>query len=134
MTDANVTLVQSVYHAFGQGDIGFIAAHTAPDARWDFNITDSPVPWHRPVTGPLEVPEFLAAFSGNVDIEAFEPRRFMVDGPDVLVHLGLAYRIKATGKRVSEEQLQWWTVRDGKIAGLRHFEDTAQVVAAWLGK
>jgi len=32
---------------------------------------------------------------------------------------------------VREEQLQWWTVRDGRIAGLRHFEDTAQVIAAW---
>ena len=35
------------------------------------------------------------------------------------------------GKHVDEEQLHWWTVQNGAISRLRHFEDTALVVAAW---
>ena len=43
----------------------------------------------------------------------------------------MQYVVKHTKKRVDQEQLHWWTVRDGKIDRLRHFEDTAQVIAAW---
>ena len=131
MTETNVKLIQTVYEAFGRGDVPFIAARVKPEARWDFNVTRSDVPWHVPVSGPAEVPKFLAAFMGNVEIEAFEPRQFIAHGDDVIVHIRLAYTVKHTGKRVDEEQLHWWTVRDGKIARLRHFEDTAQVMAAW---
>jgi ketosteroid isomerase-like protein len=127
----NAELIEAIYAAFARGDASFIASHTAEDARWDFNVAASDVPWHQPVVGPREVPGFLDAFVSNIDLEAFEPRKFIATGDDVIVHLGLAYTIKRTGKRVREEQLQWWTVRDGKVAGLRHFEDTAQVLAAW---
>jgi ketosteroid isomerase-like protein len=129
--DLNVKLIKDIYAAFGRGDVAAIAAKVAPRARWDFNVGNSDVPWHRPVTGPAEVPKFLAAFIENVQVETFEPRRFIASGEDVIVHLRLAYVVRKSGKRVEEEQLQWWTVRDGKVAGLRHFEDTAQVIGAW---
>ena len=131
MSETNVKLIQSIYEAFGRGDAPFIASKVRGDARWDFNVTHSDVPWHVPVTGPGEVPSFLGAFVQNVDLEAFEPRQFVAMGDEVIAHIRIAYAVKKTGKRVDEEQLHWWTVRDGKIARLRHFEDTAQVVAAW---
>jgi ketosteroid isomerase-like protein len=77
------------------------------------------------------VERFLLAFVENVAIEVFEPRRFMEADGEVLVHLHLAYTVKRTGKRVDEEQIQWWTVEGGQVTRLRHFEDTAQVIAAW---
>ncbi len=131
MTNENVKLIESIYGAFAKGDVKFIADKTEPGAIWDFNVSESNVPWHKAVVGPDEVPSFITAFSGNVDLEAFEPRQFIAAGDDVIVHLGLAYTVKSTGKRVREEQLQWWKVRNGKVQGLRHFEDTAQVQAAW---
>jgi ketosteroid isomerase-like protein len=131
MPNANVALIQSIYAAFAKGDAAFIASRTAEGARWDFDVAQSDVPWHQPVVGPAEVPRFLGAFVSNIELEAFEPRTFIADGDNVVVHLGLAYTVKRTGRKVREEQLQWWTVRDGRVAGLRHFEDTAQVIAAW---
>ncbi len=131
MPEANIALIRSIYGAFARGDTAFIAANTAEGARWDFNVTHSEVPWHQPVVGPKEVPTFLNAFVSNIALQAFEPRKFIAVGDDVVVHLGLAYTVNRTGKTVREEQLQWWTVREGKVAGLRHFEDTAQVIAAW---
>ena len=130
MTDTNVTLIKRVYEAFGKGDVQFIASKVHPEGRWDFNVTESHVPWHVPVTGPAEVPKFVAAFVGNVDLEAFEPRQFIAAGDEVIAHVRIAYRVKRTGKHVDEEQLHWWTVRDGAITRLRHFEDTAQVLGA----
>jgi ketosteroid isomerase-like protein len=131
MPESNVELLQAVYEAFGRGDVPFIASKVRAEARWDFNVTHSDVPWHVPVTGPNEVPKFIAAFVENVQLEAFEPRQFIAAGDDVIAHIRLAYVVKRTKKRVDEEQLHWWTVRDGKIERLRHFEDTAQVLAAW---
>jgi uncharacterized protein len=131
MQQTNIELIQSVYEAFARGDVAYIASRVRADARWDFSVTVSDVPWHVPVTGSAEVPRFLAAFVENVQLEAFEPKRFMATESDVIVHLRLAYTVRRTGKRVDEEQLQWWKVEGGKIAGLRHFEDTAQVIAAW---
>lgn len=128
---ANVALIQSLYEAFGRGDVAFIAARVAPQARWDFNVANSDVPWHQPVTGPDEVPTFIGNLMDNVEMEAFEPRHFMATGEDVIAHVKLAMTIRRNGRHVEEEQLHWWKVRDGKVAGLRHFEDTAQVVAAW---
>ena len=131
MTETNQSLIQAIYEAFGRGDVAFIAARVRPDARWDFNVTASDVPWHVPVTGSAEVPRFLAAFQENVKLEAFEPRQFIAEGEEVIAHVRIAYTVKRTGRRVEEEQLHWWTVRDGKIQRLKHFEDTAQVLAAW---
>ena len=50
--DANVTLIKSVYEAFGRGDVDFIAKRVGPAARWDFNVAKSDVPWHKPAVGP----------------------------------------------------------------------------------
>jgi ketosteroid isomerase-like protein len=131
MSESNVKLIQAVYEAFGRGDVPFIASKVRAEARWDFNVTHSDVPWHLPVTGPSEVPKFVAAFVDNVQLEAFEPRQFIAAGDEVIVHIRLAYVVKRTNKRVDQDQLHWWTVQDGKIERLRHFEDTAQVLAAW---
>ena len=132
MTD-NVALIQSIYQAFGRADVAFIASKVRPEARWDFNVTHSDVPWHVPVTGPAEVPKFLGTLMEHVQLETFEPLHFVASGDDVIAHIHIAYTVRKTGKRVDQEQLHYWTVRDGRVARLRHFEDTAQVIAAFSG-
>jgi ketosteroid isomerase-like protein len=110
------------------------------DGSWPLTPVGShpPAPahcaWHVPVTGPGEVPRFFGAFVENVALEAFEPRQFIADADEVIAYIRIAYAVKRTGERVEQEQLHWWTVRDGKIARVRHFEDTAQVFAAWRGR
>lgn len=133
-TNNNAKLIQDIYAAFGRGDVDTVASHCHVDCHWDFNVADSDVPWHVPVTGPAEVKSFIAAFVDNVEIESFEPTRFMAVDDEVLVHLRLAYTIGRTGVRVDEEQVQWWTVRGDKVSRLKHFEDTSQVVSAWREK
>lgn len=127
----NQELIGSIYGAFGRGDVGFIADRVTPESRWDFAVTESNVPWHVPVTGPAELPRFFGALMDNVELTAFEPVHFVAVGADVICHVRIAYTVKRTGRRVEEEQLHWWTIDHGKVARLRHFEDTAQVIAAW---
>jgi ketosteroid isomerase-like protein len=132
-TAASVTLIGDIYAAFGRGDVSFIATRLAPDTTWDFSVRESPVPWHRPAAGHEGVSRFLSDFSSNVELHGFQPNRFFASGDDVIVHLSLDYTVLRTGRRVREDQLQWWTVVDGRVTRLRHFEDTAQVIAAWSG-
>lgn len=131
--EANTALIKDVYAAFGRGDVAFIAARVAPDTLWDFAVQPSPVPWHQPVRGPEGVAAFLGAFVSNVTLGHFTPRRFIAAGDAVVVDVGLAYKVNRTGRDVALDQVHWWTVQDGKVTRLRHFEDTAQVIAAWQG-
>jgi uncharacterized protein len=131
--DDSVRVVQEIYEAFGRGDLAAVQARVSETARWDFATAASDVPWHAPATGHAEILGFLASFAEQVTIQAFEPRRFLPSGADVIVEVHMAYTVKKTGRRVEQDQLAWWTVADGEVTRLRHFEDTAQVLAAWRG-
>ena len=130
-TASNVALIQSIYAAFGRGDMAFVAARVTATTTWDFCVSASEVPWHAPATGPEGVAAFLGSFMSEVTLTSFEPRHFIASGDDVMVHVALGYRVNRTQRTVSEDQIHWWTLRAGKVARLRHFEDTAQVIAAW---
>jgi uncharacterized protein len=130
-TSDNVRVIQEIYEAIGRGDVAEVLARMKEDARWDFNVGPSEVPWHTPATGPAEIQRFLSGFIENVTLTAFEPRRFIASGDDVVVDVHLAYTIKRTGKVVELEQLHWWSLSSRRVTRLRHFEDTAQVMSAW---
>jgi ketosteroid isomerase-like protein len=75
---------------------------------------------------------FFRALAEHVEFERFEPRAFLAGGRDVAVKVRVTYRVKRTGRRVDEEQVQWWSFDEsGRIAALRHYEDTASVRDAW---
>jgi ketosteroid isomerase-like protein len=133
MSEANQKTIEAVYAAFGRGDVPFILDRSSEHTAWDFSVAAaSEVPWHQPVRSRTELPGFFQAMAENVTFEAFEPRAFVTDGRNVIVKLRVAYTVKRTGRRVDEEQVQWWSFDDaGRIAGLRHYEDTASVRDAW---
>jgi ketosteroid isomerase-like protein len=132
MSEANQKTVEAVYAAFGRGDVPFILERASEHTAWDFSVAGSDAPWHTPVRSRTELPRFFQAMAENLTFEAFEPLAFVSDGRNVVVRLRVAYRVKRTGRRVDEEQVQWWSFDDaGRIAGLRHYEDTASVRDAW---
>jgi ketosteroid isomerase-like protein len=132
MSQANQKTIEAVYAAFGRGDVPFILERVGERTRWDFSVAGSDVPWHAPVSTREELPRFFQAMGENVTFEAFEPRAFLSDGRDVVVKLRVAYKVNRTGRRVDEEQVQWWSFDDaGRISALRHYEDTAAVRDAW---
>lgn len=132
MSEANQKTIEAVYAAFGRGDVPFILDKVTEGTRWDFSVAASDVPWHSPIGSRQQLPTFFQAMAENIQMEAFEPRAILSAGRDVVVKLRIAFTVKRTGKRVDEEQVQWWSFDDaGRIASLRHYEDTAMVQAAW---
>ena len=130
---SDVKVIEEIYGAFTRGDVAAVLGRMNEDARWDFNVARSDVPWHAPATGRAEIEGFLATFGEQVTVTAFEPRRFIVSGDEVIVDVRLAYLVKKTGRMVDIQQLHWWSLADGLVTHLRHFEDTAEVISAWRG-
>lgn len=134
MTVNNVAAVQAIYAAFGRGDVAAIQERVASGTQWDFNGGRSEIPWHKKVNSRAEVAGFLGSFMSAVEVERFEPREFIHSGPHVVVEVRLQYKVRSTGRQVTEDQLHWWSFdAEGRVARLRHFEDTAQVLAAVTG-
>jgi hypothetical protein len=132
MSEANQKTIEAVYAAFGRGDVPFILERVSERTRWDFSVASSEVPWHKPIASREELPRFFQAMAENVTFEAFEPRAFVSEGREVAVKLRVAYQVKRSGRRVDQEQIQWWSFDDaGRILALRHYEDTAAVREAW---
>ena len=131
MSVSNVSAVQSMYEAFGRGDVAGVLEHVAETTAWDSNGGRSEVPWHAPVAGRLELTRFFEVFGTSVEVDVFAPREFMPSGPHVLVEVHIEYTVRKTGKRVVQDQIHWWTFDEHQRATrMRHFEDTAQVLAA----
>jgi ketosteroid isomerase-like protein len=124
----NLDLVRRGYEAFGRGDIDALLELLTEDIEWT-----SPGPPELPTAGTRrgrqQVAEFFQAVDQVFEIQRFEPKSFIAQG-DVVVVLGSdTASIKATGKVLTDEWAHAFTIRDGKIAAMREYLDTAAVVA-----
>jgi ketosteroid isomerase-like protein len=128
--DRNVQTIQALYAAFGKGDVPSILTLITEDGEFSFAGASPAVPWHGPWRGSAGISRFFTAIAEGVEFRAFEPLAFTSGGDSVAVRLRLAYRVRGSGRLVDEHQVHWWTLRDGKVCSLVHFEDTAQVIAA----
>jgi uncharacterized protein len=125
MTD-HIATIQSLYQAFGRGDIPTILELLRPDVEWEHDAIDHGVPWLRPGRGK----EHVAAFFGELaklQFHAFVPEAFLKDERHVAVFVRHDVTNTVTGKRFAGVEIHYWTFDDeGRIARLRHFADTAQ--------
>jgi uncharacterized protein len=128
--ERNVQTIQAIYAAFGKGDVPSILGMVTDDAEFSFAGASLAVPWHGPWRAAAGITRFFGAVAEGVEFRTFEPLSFAAGSDTVAVRLRLTYQVRRTGRMVDEHQVHWWTLRDGKVCGLVHFEDTAQVVAA----
>ena len=122
MPDA-LNLVQTAYAAFGRGDIPALLNMLTEDVRWQF-IGDRKAPYTGTVTGRDQVGEWFGAVAQADDIQAFEPRQFLV-GPDHVTVLGWERTVtKPAGRRFETEWVHVWRLRDGRISSFWGALDT----------
>ena len=134
MNESNVQTVQSIYAAFGKGDVPAILERVEANTHWSFNASRRPLPWYEPVTSKATLPKFFQTMAEQLDFHAFEPRVFVHSDDHVMVHVHIEYTVKKTSRRIALEQIHWWTLnREGKVTRLLQFEDTAALFAAYEG-
>lgn len=133
MSDANVTLVQNLYSAFGRGEIATIVKAATADCRWEVVGRRSDFPTLGRFQGQAGVGSFFEAVGQHLDFKEFSPAEFYPAGDKVFVLGRYAMTIRKTGKPMASEWCHVFTIRDGKVAGFREFTDTAQVADAYRG-
>ena len=127
---ANVDVVQQGYEALGRGDIPAVLNLMTDDVEWTLQ-GPSVIPFAGTRRGREGVGEFFSLLGENLEFQQFEPREFVAQGDTVVV---LGYErslIKPTGRTIEHEWAHVYTLRDGKIAKGRFFEDTAAYIVAF---
>ena len=125
MSQENVATIQSIYEAFGRGDVDFILDRVTDDVDWASEPDSKIAPWHGIRRGRAEVPSFFEALGGAVEVTEFTPLAFASNESDVMVVIRFGMRVRATGRSGTMDIHHWWQLRDGKIFRYRGTEDTA---------
>ena len=116
MSNADVTLIKSLYAAFGRGDIAPIIAALTSDVDWRVNGRQKDYPCLGTWKGPAGVQTFFGLVAENEQASEFTPREFYAAGDKVFVLGHYAWTILKTGR---------------KVAAFHEFNDTAQFAEAY---
>ena len=128
----NTDVVRQAYEAFGRGDIAAVLDLLTDDVDWTLQ-GPSAIPWAGTRRGREAVAEFFSLIGENLEFERFEPREFVAQGDTVVVLGDERSVVRPTGRAFENEWAHVYTLRDGKIAKGRFFEDTAAQVVAFGG-
>jgi hypothetical protein len=131
MSNANVTLVRSLYDAFKRGDIAAITDALTPDADWHVHGDPEHFPTLGRWKGPGGAQEFFRLVADNLEVADFSPRDFAAADDKVFVLGRYDWKVRKTGKPVGAEWCHVFTFNNGKVAAFREFTDTAAFAAAY---
>ncbi len=125
--------VQTLYAAFGRGDVPAILALLDDGVKWESWENNSAqhagVPWLRAGSGKGAVADFFGVV-GTMKINDFQVLGMMANDTQVAVEVVLDASL-ANGKRLRDEELHLWNLNaQGKVVRMRHYVDTAKHAAA----
>jgi len=133
MTAANIAHVQSMYAAFGRGDVAAIIAGVTPDIDWQTVGREKDFPTLGPRKGAAQVQEFFQLVAEHEDFSDFTPREFYAAEDKVFVLGSYNLNLKRTGKPVASEWVHVFTLKNGKVTRFREHTDTAQFAEGFAG-
>jgi ketosteroid isomerase-like protein len=127
----NLRTIQDIYAAFGRGDIPAILRQLSESVKWEYGATSSEIPWLQPRRGRDGAASFFESLSA-IQIHKFVPKHFLEGADVVVVLIDVEFTVRATGKRVVEEDEVhiWHFDADGKVSRFRHQVDTLQHFSA----
>lgn len=129
----NIETVQSIYGAFGRGDVDAILENLREDVVWEHDGADHGVPWLVHRRGRAEVAKFFEALAA-VELQRFEPQTFLEGGDQVAVTIQIELQVTATQKKVRELEAHLWTFdAAGRVRRFKHLVDTHAHWLAWRG-
>ena len=131
MSEENVRIVQEAYAAFGRGDIPAVLNLLTGDVEWVVPGPPDRLPHVGTFRGREDVERFFALLGQAVEHEQFEPRDFVAGGQGVVALGSERARARATGRSYENEWAMVFVLREGRIAKLRVYEDTAALVDAF---
>lgn len=122
-------VVQAAYAAFGAGNIPAILDLVAEDIDWTFHGAKG-LPYTGNFRGRSAIEKWFASVAQTDDIQAFEPREFLVGGENVTVLGWERTRALPDGKVFESEWAHVFTVRGGRVVRFWGIYDTQAAAAA----
>jgi ketosteroid isomerase-like protein len=126
----NVALIQSVYDAFGRGDIQFILNNLTDDVEWTLE-GPSIIPFAGKRKGHAQVKQFFEALATTQTHQKLTMEPLIAQGDKVAGIGRYAATVTATGKSFDGHVSHFFTVRGGKIARFVDVADTAAMADAY---
>lgn len=122
---SNIPTVQTIYAAFGQGDIPTILGYLGENIEWEYGASDAVVPWLQSRRGLAEIPKFFESL-GALEFQKFQPKTFLESGNVVVALIDLAAVVKANGRSIVEEDEVhiWHFDNQGRVIRFCHRLDT----------
>ncbi len=105
----------------------------AADIEWWAAGPRDVLPWAGSWRGPEAVARWFDVLNGTLEYDTWEPYEYVVQGDTVVEFVRGGGRVRANGRRYEGEIVRVWTFREGKIARVRSFYDTAKYVEAVRG-
>lgn len=128
-TSSPLEVVKAAYAAFGSGNIPAILDLVAEDIEWTFRGAKG-LAYSGDFRGRSAVEKWFASVAQADDIQAFEPREFLV-GSDHVTVLGWERTRALPGDKVFEtDWVHVFTVRGGRVARFWGMYDTQAAAAA----
>jgi hypothetical protein len=125
--DDNAKTIQSIYEAFGRGDIGFILDNVTDDVDWASDTASTAAPWYGKRHGKAEVTTFFEDLGTTMTVDRFEPVTIAATDDDVLAVVKYKTTRTANGRSATMNLHHHFRLRDGKVAYWRGSEDSSQV-------
>lgn len=125
--------VQTIYAAFGRGDVPAILACLAEDVAWEAWAGNSAVaagvPWLKELHGSQAVVGFFQVV-GQMQIRVFQVLSLMTGEKQVAAEI-MIDAVSPSGGEFQDEEMHLWTFNDeGKVSRFRHYVDTHKHMAA----
>ncbi len=131
----NAQIAEQFFGHFLADEIDQMMAMQTDDVVWD--ICDGPATGVVPYFGIWKGTEgclaCLEAYGGAVEPEVFEIDEYLGDNDKGLVRGHETVQVNATGKAFTTDFTFMLTIRDGKVAGMKAYIDSAALVAAFAG-
>ncbi len=122
-------VVQTMYAAFGRGDIASLLEHVTDDVEW-IHRGSIGLPYMGTFRGKQALVQWFGHVAAYDGIQAFEPREFLA-GPDHVTVLGWERTQALPGGDVFEtDWVHVMNLRGGKVCRFVGAYDTAAVVKA----
>jgi uncharacterized protein len=131
---SNMDTVRQILDAVGRGDADAFREHLAEDVRWEFHPTgntaqDRDVPYMRLREGPEAAAGFLQDIEEDFELNSLDVQSLLEGDGRVAVLLGYELTVKATGKRIRDEEIHLYEFGPGgRVSAFRHFLDTAKAI------
>lgn len=132
---SNLSTVQAIYAAFGQGNIPAIINHLDDTVQWeswaDNTAQKAGVPWLKAQKGKEGALAFFQCVGSLLQIKDFQVLNLMEGGNQVAAEFVIEADVPSTGGHFRDEEIHLWTFNDsGKVARFRHYADTAKHMKA----